>query len=192
MELGEAYRDQLLALMPHGAVWPRHLTAVLPDLLRAFGDEFARVHLRALDLLDERSALQTFELLDDWESDLGLPDACGASATDTAARRSAVVARLVAIGGQTTAFYLQILDAYGVEASIDEFLPHSVDDDVDAELCSDDWVYAWRINLPSASVREFAVNDGVDDPIADWGNTFVECLIRRLAPGHTIPLFSYE
>lgn len=192
MALSESYRDQLLALLPVGAVWPRQIKALLSGLLWAFADEFARVHQRALDLLQERSPLQAFELLDEWEADHGLPDPCGFAATDTPARRAAVVARMLAVGGQTPAFYIQVLAAYEIVASIDEFLPHSVDDDVDAELCGDDWVYAWRINLPAVTVREFTVIDGVGDPLASWGNTFVECLIRRLAPAHTIPLFSYH
>lgn len=191
MGLNEFYRDELVALLPPGRVWPRHLEAVLPHLMHAFGDEFARLHLRALQLLDERSPALATELLDEWEADLGLPDACGVVATDTPARRAAVLSRLLATGGQTPAFYLQVLEAYGIAASIDEFLPHSVDDDVEVELCGEDWVYAWRINLPAVTVREFSVLDSVEDALAQWGDLYVECLIRRIAPAHTIPLFSY-
>ncbi len=192
MALSQQYLDQLLALLPPGAAWPRHMEALLSDLLQAFADEFARLHIRAEGLLSERSPMLASELLDEWEADLGLPDPCGIDVTDTDSRRAAVVARLVSVGGQTPAFYLQVLAAFGVQASITEFLPHSVDDDVDAALCGEDWTFAWQLHLPSTVVREFAVIDGVDEALAAWGDPPVECLIRRLAPEHTIVLFSYQ
>lgn len=182
----------MLGLLPPGAAWPQHMQAVLPDLLQSFADEFTRLHLRADQLLEERSLLSTYELLDEWELDLDLPDICDQSARDSDARRAAIAARMLSSGEQTIAYYLQVLSAYGIQASITEYKPGSVDSDVDAAVGGDDWIYAWQVDLPESMVREFTVINGVDDALAEWGNTFVECLIRRLAPAHTIPLFGYQ
>lgn len=192
MDLNTAYRDQLLALLPKGAAWARDMEAALPDFLHAFGDEFARFHLRLLALLDERSPMLAFEMLAEWEADFGLPDTCGLEVTDTAARRAAVVARVTALGGQTVAYYLQVLAAYGVTATITEFIPHSVDEDVSAALFGEDWIFAFQVNLPAGAAREFTVSDGVDDPLAVWGSPPVECLIQNIKPAHTIALFTYQ
>lgn len=193
MDLSDHYRDQLVALLPRGRVWPRHLGAVLPKLLHAWGDSLAVVQERALDLLTQRSPLLTYDLLDEWEADLGLPETCGGpAAVDANARRAAIMAKLLATAGMNKSYYEGILSAYGITATIDEFIPYSVDTDVDSPIHDAAFAFAWQINLPTLVMREFSVNDGVNDNLRDWTGMFIQCLLRRISPAHTILLFPVD
>lgn len=191
MGMSEAYRDQLLALLPQGVVWPQHKTSVLSQVLYAFADEFARLDASINDLLKERSPLQSLALLDEWEQDYGLPEPCISPATSDVARRAAILAKILAVGGYTKAFFLQVLQGYDIDAQIEEFMPYDVDADVDTPIYDQDWIFAWMITLPADTLRVFTVLDGVDAPLAEMGNGFVECLIKRLVPAHVFTLFNY-
>jgi uncharacterized protein YmfQ (DUF2313 family) len=46
--------------------------------------------------------------------------------------------------------------------------------------------------VPLGDTRStLTVNGRVSDPLAAWGNTLLECVMRRLKPAHTTLLFSY-
>jgi uncharacterized protein YmfQ (DUF2313 family) len=83
------YRDQLQALLPTGAAWPRDEDAQLSLLMHGLGGELARAHNRALDLLEEADPHTAAEMLVDWERVVGLPDPCIPLPTDGDARRQA-------------------------------------------------------------------------------------------------------
>lgn len=85
----EVYARMLKLLLPPGKVWNLLPDSLLSAVLLAAGDELARIHQRALDLLVEADPAQVDELLEDWERVLDLE----ASGTD-AERRSAVAAAL--------------------------------------------------------------------------------------------------
>ena len=43
-----------------------------------------------------------------------------------------------------------------------------------------------------AGVEELNVNWDADQPLARWGNSLLECVVRALAPAHVYVIFSYE
>lgn len=109
----EEYRSQLQALLPSGAAWPREPGAILTKTLHAVADELARVDVRADDLLTESDPRSTFELLGDWERAFGLPAACVPAGQTTTERRSALAAKVAALGGQSRAYFLELANAIG-------------------------------------------------------------------------------
>lgn len=195
MELkADDYLRQLQALLPQGPAWPRDDDATITRLLHGLAEELARVDGRARQLLEEADPRTTAELFTDWERVAGLPDACAVAfggEQTTAQRRAALVGRLTTVGGQTPAYFIGLAAALGYAITITEFSEHTVDDDVDHPLYDMAWSFAWQVNAALNTVTELTVDDTVDDPLASWGNALLECVLRRVAPAHTIPIFSY-
>ena len=149
---------------------------------------------RAAALVEEADVRTAAELLADWERVAGLPDTCVYTPTSEPTpgqRRDAVVSKLTSQGGQRADYFVAIALAAGFEVTVTEPHPHSVDDDVENPVYDDPWRFAWYVNAPAVSIRTLGVDDTVDDPLAIWGNTPLECVIRRYKPAHTQVLFAY-
>jgi uncharacterized protein YmfQ (DUF2313 family) len=187
-----AYARQLVQLLPPGPVWRIEADSNLSRLLAGVATEFARVDGRAVDLLNEFDPRTTYELLAEWERVYGLPDPCLGDAPSLAQRRASLIAKVIATGQQTPASYIAIAAALGFTVTITEFMPFTVDSDVDAYLYDDAWAYAWQVNAPLQTVGEFDVESSVDDPLAWWGNDALECVLLELKPAHTHLIFSYS
>lgn len=187
----EQYRDQLLARQPPGAALPTDPESTWAKLLLALADELARLDARAEVLLEEADPRTTYELLPDWERNVGLPDSCVPGAQTVEQRRAALIARL-ALGGNLSRQYLIGAAArLGYTITITEYLPHTVDSDVDAPLYGEGWAFAFRVNAPAVTVFYATVDSDVDAPLAWWGNDQLECTMRRhKAAGYTV-LFAY-
>lgn len=187
------YLSQLQALLPQGPAWPRDADATLTQLLAALAEEFARVDLRAENLLDEADPRTTAEMLSDWERVAGLPDPCVTAAQSTQERRAALVAKFTNLGGQSRQFYIDLAASLGYTITITEFHQFRVGESaVGDALYGDDWVFAWRANAPATTIREFRVGEStVGDPLRSWGDELLECALNRLKPAHTHVLFGY-
>jgi uncharacterized protein YmfQ (DUF2313 family) len=189
--MAEQYRDQLLVRQPPGAALPTDPESTWAKLLHALAEDMALVEARAERLLDESDPRATYELLPDWERNVGLPDSCVPGAQTVEQRRAALIARL-ALGGNLSRQYLLTAAArLGYAITITEFLPYSVDSDVDEPLYGEDWAFAFRASAPAVTVFYATVDSGVDAPLAWWGNDQLECTMRRhKAAGYTA-LFAY-
>lgn len=192
--IAQAYREALQALLPPGAAWTREADAVLTALLDALAQELARVDVRADGLFDEADPRTTAELLADWERVAGLPDSCVTTTQTTAERRATLVGKLTGLGGQSRQYFIDLAAALGYTVTITEHGPFRVGQNaVGDPLNGDSWQFAWTLNAPATTVREFAVGgSAVGDALRSWGNTLLECAIRRFSPAHTTVLFSYS
>lgn len=186
-----SYRTQLQALLPPGAAWPRGGDAVLTGLLDALAAEFHRADARAASLVEEADPHTAHELLPDWERAAGLPDECYPAADSLARRRRALVSRLTHLGGQSRRYFISLAAALGYDVAVTEFTPHDVTAEVTAPLYGQPWRFAWQVSAPPVTVFPMTVSSGVDEPLAAWGNEWLECAVRALAPAHTIVLFTY-
>lgn len=111
------YREQLQALLPRGAAWPRDPGAVLTNVLDGIAQEFARVDLRVDNLLEEIDPRTTYELLDDWERVHGLPDPCVTDTLTTDQRRANLVTKMTGLGGQSPVYFMQLMERLGFVSS---------------------------------------------------------------------------
>jgi uncharacterized protein YmfQ (DUF2313 family) len=186
----EFYRAQLQALLPLGAAWPRE-EGVLTDMLSALAEEFARVDGRGADLLEESDPRTTTELLAEWERAFGLPDPCTAQADTYAERIADLVEKVTRIGGQSRAYFIALAARLGYTITLTEFDPFTVESVVEELLYDENWQFAWRVNAPAVAVTYFTTASYVTEPLADWGNERLECVINRVKPAHTIALFAY-
>lgn len=141
--------------------------------LSAYGAALDATDAAAAALLVDSDPRTTSSLLSDWERVYGLT---GAGLTDTQ-RRSALTARMLAGGGQSRTFFIQLAAAMGYTADIVEFVPHTVDSDVDYPLYGVQWRHIWQVHAHAGSSASPAAG--------------LESLIRSLAPAHTYVLFKY-
>lgn len=185
------YLQQLQALLPQGPAWPREQNTVTTNLLTAFADEFANVDMRIDSLANEADPRTTSELLADWERVSRLPDLCTGIPVSITLRRELLVAKLTNVGGQSKQFYIDLAAKLGYTITIDEFKRFRVTSRVNEALNNSDWAYVWRVNSAQNTVRKFTVSGRVNEPLASWGNTALECVITRLKPAHTHVQFAY-
>jgi len=188
------YLQQLQALLPPGPAWASDEASFTTHLFDGLAQELARVDGRALQLVEEADPRTVAELFADWERVAGLPDACAEAFggdQSVAQRRSALIGRLTTLGGQSAAYFIGLAAALGYAITITEFCEHSVNDDVEQPIYGPAWNFAWQVNAALNTVTEFTVDSTVDDALAAWGNSLLECVIKRLAPAHSTVLFSY-
>ena len=178
----DAYARQLRALLPSGALWLLDPDSEISKTLLALAAELSRVDGRGQDLLTEADPRTATEMLSDWEQALGLPDEMVTEipATD-AARRVAITQKLVRIGGQTPAYFVDLSAACGYTVTISEWADHPVLRSgfrCGARCYGADWAFVWTVNVSSSS----------SDALT---HSQFEAVIRAAAPAHTVVVFSY-
>lgn len=135
-----------LDLLPRGLAWDREDPQLLA-IVAAQMTELSRVDLRAEALEDELDPHKTFALIEDWLTELGLPECAPLETLE--AKRAAVLAKLLAEGGhnQSGAWWTEALEALGYPP---EFFLQGKDvmdvlDDVLDELTDEQWPFVWEI-----------------------------------------------
>jgi len=182
-------------LLPRGPAWPKDATSVETGYFGAMADVMTQLHAAAAAISEvESDPSQTSELLPDWEKAYGLPDCCAPAAPTIEQRRASLCAKIAAQGGQSPAYFVSVAAALGFAASVTEFLPFRVGQaSVETTIMDLPWIFTWRLNVAEAeTVVDWAVGqNGVEDPLASWGNEELACVIGRLAPAQTIVLFAF-
>lgn len=187
------YAGLLADLLPRGWAWPRS-GGVLIDTLSGLAQEPWRHHQRCENLLYRESLPPaSVELIADWERVLGLPDACFEISEILAERHGRVTARLIEAGGQSAAYFVAIAAEVGYPVTVTEFRPFRAGCSRAGDAANGvNWLLAWRVNAPAVTVRDFrAGGAAAGEPLRSWGNDLLECVIRRIAPGHATVLFAY-
>ncbi|MEX2630038.1 MAG: putative phage tail protein [Tistlia sp.] len=190
------YAAQLAQLLPRGAAWPTDPDSRFRRLLSGLAASLAAVHSRALALLNEADPRTTLELLPEWEEMVGEPDLCAGPAEGLQLRRQRVVAKLLARGGQSRAFMIQLAASFGYGIEITEYRPFIAG----LSHCGDELLgghavrHVWSVSVPDARLTYFRT--GVSSPgerlLAIGRAEDLECVLRRAQPAHTNLLFSYE
>jgi uncharacterized protein YmfQ (DUF2313 family) len=165
--------------------------STISAFMMGLAGELARIDQRGDALINESDPRTIAETLNDWERMLALPDPCVSFDQSTAQRVGGVVAKYIARGGQSPAYFIEVAAALGFTITITEFTPFRVNDTCDKPCYGDDWAYTWLVTAPTQSVEYFTVADSVNDPLAWWGNQILECVLSRLKPAHTIVQFAY-
>jgi uncharacterized protein YmfQ (DUF2313 family) len=185
------YLAQLQALLPPGDVLTRDGGSNLVRLLGPIATELARVDGRAAALREEADPRSADEMLADWERVAGLPDECGPVPDLVAARRAALVAKLTRKGSPTPAFFVALAASYGAAVTVTEHRPHSCEHDCEQPVNGEAWAHAWSIHGPDTVIDEQTCEDHCELPLRTWTSGSYECQVRRLAPAHTVPMFTY-
>ena len=181
------YRQQLQDLLPHGPAWQFEKGSRMLDFIHASAIELTRVDGRVGDMVAESLPGQAYETLTEWEEVAGLPDLCTGSETEISARQKALVGKLTASGGQSIAYFLQILANMGYpEATIEEPQMMTCNDDCNAYLWDELSIFCWIVNIPqSVALSPMTCNDNCNSFLNVYGIDAVECVLNRIKPSHT-------
>lgn len=162
-------------LLPRGLAWDPE-DPLRQDLVAAQCTELSRVDVRADALLRELDPATTFGLIDDWETELGLPE-CSTPET-LEARRAAVLAKLLAQAGhdQSKPWWTDFLAKLGYPPEYflqGQEVMTCIDDCVD-ELTDEEWMYVWQL----------VVQHGVDDAL-------LVCFVNKNALLGSLPVVHF-
>jgi uncharacterized protein YmfQ (DUF2313 family) len=187
------YATAMASLLPRGRAWPRDPDTMLMALLGALAPTYERSNAAAAALIRDIFPATTTALIPEWEASLGLPDECTPLGASAEQRRAAILAKFIGGGGQSVPYFISVVAALGIVATISEYAPFRVDHDtVETPLYDDAWWHTWAITAPLTTIGYFQVElNTCEDPLAWWGNAELECRLNKIKPAHTILQFHY-
>ncbi|HEV8466029.1 MAG TPA: putative phage tail protein [Pseudolabrys sp.] len=214
---GDDYAQALLSLLPQGQAWPRHPESILVQACTGLSEYWGFVDGRAADLLETESDPRlTIELLPDWERNWGLPDPCFFGQQQAMAdRRRILMLKMTLLGGQSRAFFVEIMSWLGYTIQITEFAPYMtgvsrVGDTSQQEaeaggnpnnmrwyLGPPEMRFYWSIGVGDARLTWFRTGPlggevGVDPHLLIGLADEVPCFLERIKPAHTQIVFDYS
>ncbi len=189
------YHTQLRALLPAGPAWDPDWVPALEKILLAMAKEMARMDARAFDVINEMDPAGVSELVPDWEKVMGLPDPCLGESPAFEDRRLAVRQRLMAVGAQSRAYFIEIAVRQGYPlSSITERRAPRFGRSTFGNAHFGTWTAQFMWTLNSGPRRRLGRRFGD----SFWGQRFgvnpsgaLECVIRRSAPAHTLEFIDY-
>ncbi|MBV6750412.1 YmfQ family protein [Pseudomonas chlororaphis] len=192
----EQYQEQLRSLLPSGPAWDPEQVPQVQTVLLGISQELARIDARAVDLLSEVDPAGVSELVPDWEAVMSLPDPCLGTTPLFEDRRLAVRRRLLAVGNQNAAYFIEIARSQGYpDASVTELRTARMGVARFGTARFGTWnaQFMWTLNTGGRQLmgRRFSASH--------WGERFgvnpgsaIECLIHRSAPAHTLVHINYD
>lgn len=190
------YLELLKSLLPKGKAWTRTVDSNLYNLLYAFSEELNRIEERAEDLCTEQDIRTSSELLEDHETDLGLPDECSQEDETKQERREIAHTKLTALGRQDKQYFIDLAELLGWTITITEYWPFKCG----ASECGDDCgpyynLFYWVINIDLTSKEWIQFKSGASqcgDPILYIPTVEnLECVMTKYKPAHTNLSFNY-
>ncbi|WP_435035175.1 YmfQ family protein [Pseudomonas neuropathica] len=190
------YRNQLRSLLPSGPAWELERLPELNQVLEGVAAELARLDARAVDLLNEMDPAGVSELVPDWEQVMNLPDPCLGATPLYDDRRLAVRRRLLAVGNQNAAYFIEVARSQGYpDATVTELRVPRMGRSRFGLARFGTWKaqFMWVLNTGGrlATGRRFGASY--------WGERFgmnpgsaLECLIHRSAPAHTQVYINFD
>ena len=106
-------------------------------------------------------------------------------------RRARILARLIERFEPTPAAIIGLAARLGHSVTVTEFRPHDCAADCETAVLEEPWAHAFVVAGGAQVIAEFTCEDTAETPLSQWRTGAYECAIRRFAPAHTIPIFSY-
>ncbi|MDR2309284.1 MAG: YmfQ family protein [Paucimonas sp.] len=196
MRSANDYYSQLCALLPPGPAWDRELNPGVDQVLQAAAQELAREDLRAFDLLAEANPETMREVVPDWERVMHLPDPCLGQSPTFDDRKLAVRRRLVAAGGQSRSYFIDLAFSLGYpDARIIEHRAPRFGRSRFGSARFGTWSAQFMWTLETGARTRYGRRFGA----TYWGDRFganpnsaLECVIRQSAPAHAVEYIKYS
>lgn len=196
-------------MFPQGWAWNQSPEGDFDNLLVGLAGEAGELETRGIQFLNEMDPNQTFEMLDNWERLLGLPDSCTPSSYNPSLyeRRLRIIQKLVTGGGQSKAFFGLIAQQLGYDTNVLDVVNFkdfragegragdriSNSTNPNGTTNAAGWAFTFAIKAPATLSREFRAGQGVaGDRLKLVNNETLECVVKKYAPAHTTVLFFYE
>jgi uncharacterized protein YmfQ (DUF2313 family) len=170
------YKNQLIALLPDGVVWPVvGVVSNLTTLLEVAANELQRVDAAFDDLIDNLMPDSTSQLISEWEAVVGLPDPCTGMLPTLQDRVNAVIARLSIQGGLHEQFYIDLAARFTYTITITILGANQM-----------------QINASVVTATYFRAGvSRAGDPVATSGNALLQCLINKTKPAHVAVTYNF-
>lgn len=191
------YAHLVNALLPRGLIWSRKKGGVLDSILFSVSSEAARVDARARALIEESDPRTSVEELERWFADHGIPSECVAAIADPSLEqmRQELIAKITSNSGLTAKYFEELAGVLGYSAKVTTFEEHHVEHDVEMPLADEKWIPVFTLGITisnDSGFDEFTTEWDAEQPLARWGNSLLECLIKALAPAHVEVIFIYR
>lgn len=189
------YVSALRSLAPQGLAWDWAPDSHMHAVLRGLAHNYQSSDNSAVQLLEGAFPKTASVLLSEWESTLGLPDDCAIGEMDSITKRQgAVVSKLIASGGQSKRYFIELAAEMGYTIEITEFrLARAGLSACGDALNGDDWRFVWRINAGSTTtLKAQAGISYCGDPLRSWGGRYLQCKFTHISPPHTILQVGYD
>lgn len=135
---------------------------------------------------------QAAEWIEDYERVYGLPDACGLPGRTYQERLASLAIAVTERRGISRAYFIRLAAYLGYAIAIAEYAPFAAGSRAGDSLTNEDWRFAWRVETTAGVARRFAAGRNcAGEALGEWGDEFLECVMRRLKPAHTAVLFAY-
>lgn len=187
------YLNQLQALLPSGAAWPRDPSADMTRLLDALAAEFARIDARGETLLDESDPRTVTELRAEWQAEFGLPEFFSATAATLQQARAELHGKVTAIGGNDKPYLVRLAASLGYQITITEYRPFRVGRTPIGRPISSkvEWLFTWKVASPGLKMWALRAGGPIGEPLRVWGNGLLEYYLNKYKPSHTHLFFEY-
>jgi uncharacterized protein YmfQ (DUF2313 family) len=205
----DKYKKLIKGLFPQGWAWNQSTEDDdFNGLIEGLAAEAGELETRAIQFITEMDPNQTFEMLDNWERLLGIPDECTPSSYNPSLfeRRQRVLQKLTTGGGQSKTFFQLIIQQLGYDTNILDvvnFKDFRAGEGMAGERITNSttpaggtgpagWAFAFAVLAPATLSREFRAGQGsAGDRLRLVNNETLECVVKRFAPAHTTALFFY-
>jgi uncharacterized protein YmfQ (DUF2313 family) len=207
----DAYAEALKGALPQGQAWKRRVDLEAQKTMFGLAGIYAYADMRAQNLaVTESDPRQTREMLGDWERNFGLPDPCARETTTVEERRTALVLRMTMLGTPSRAFFIDVAAQLGYTITITEYSPYQcgisrcgdtralnpdTPDKCRWELGPGEMRYYWTIHVNATRISHCRCGvgqTGITRLLSIGLATDLECMLRRLKPGHTEIVFDYS
>jgi uncharacterized protein YmfQ (DUF2313 family) len=185
-------RDALVACLPPQA-YDRHAAGVQAEATSAATALDGAMDSAGVVLVEHQPEQATDALLD-WERNYSLPDDCGGGLAATLdARRKSLLGRIYGRGNLSRGFMIDQAAGLGYPGcTVTEYGPVTCADPCDSPVNGVEFIGVWRLNVPvSTAITTATCADPCNSALRSWGNTQLECVIRRRKPAHTVAIFAY-
>jgi uncharacterized protein YmfQ (DUF2313 family) len=195
------YEQMARALLPQGKLWTRRPGSTMHLALLGLATEFARAGVRTAEALRENDPSQTIEVVQDWETELGLPFPCDEIEPTLALRRAAIVSKLTAPGGQSAASLIARAAKLGFTITIEEHQAFKVGGTLLAASTTGQrltngaagWPFVFTVHAPEQTPSFFSAGQSLaGDSLVGASNELLECHIDQAKPAHTHALYAYD
>lgn len=132
------------------------------------------------------------EWLEDYERLYGLPDACLREGFLYQDRIGFIALALHERAGISIGWLAHYAKLAGYDVTITEFSPFVAGSRAGEALTNEAWLYAFTVHAAGEIARRFCAGRSVaGEPLADWSEGPLECIITKQKPAHTVALFAY-
>jgi uncharacterized protein YmfQ (DUF2313 family) len=170
------YKNQLIALLPGGLIWPVvGVVSVFTALLEVFASEQQKLEFAYNNLINNLMPDTTVELVAEWEAVAGLPNPCTGPLTTLQERVNAIIARLSIVGGLSEQFYIDLAMRFGFAITITILGANQM-----------------QVNAPVLTATYFRAGvSRAGDPVATSGNALLQCVINKTKPAHVAVTYNF-